>query len=93
VWPGRAGQERLERELPVHPRADQGVGAPVPERDHSQELPDQLAALVLQWHRRHAQPRVLGEQGDDRGDVAGLVSAREAFREAGLGGRVGRSRC
>ncbi len=54
----------------------------------SQELADRRAALVLVGLGRHPNPRVVGEQGDDRVDVAALERLAEAVEQLPLGGRV-----
>ena len=85
TWP-RGMQVGAEGELAVGPGGDEPVGAPVPERDLGQEAGDRVVALVLQRRRRHGQPGVVGEQGDDAVHVAGLVGAGEPLDELLLAG-------
>ena len=73
---GRAG-----RNQPVPPRTA--------ERDRCQEAGHGRATLVLQRQRRHPQPRVVGEQGDDRVDVAALERLGEAGGKVAFAAGVG----
>ncbi len=79
-------QVSAEGELAVGPGGDEPVGAPVPERDLGQEPGDRVVALVLQRRRRHGQPGVVGEQGDNAVHVAALVGAGEPLDELLLPG-------
>jgi len=82
----RLAQVGAEGELAVGPGGDEPVGAPVAERDLGQEAGDRAVALVLQRRRRHGQPGVVGEQGDDAVHVTGLVGAGEPLDKLLLGG-------
>jgi hypothetical protein len=66
-----------ERGLAVGPGRDEAGPAAGAEPGGGEEPGDQLAAVVFQRKRRHGRGDVLGEQGDDAGDVAGLVGAGE----------------
>src|SRR5215831_3035817 len=97
LQPRRAGDARVgvpdvgaEGGLAVGAGRDHPVGAALPEGHHTQEPRRQLTALVLQRDRRHAQQDVVGEQGDEGVDVAGVVSAGEPGDELAFGGRIGR---
>src|SRR5205814_1252877 len=90
LWAAGFAQVGAEGELAVGPGGDEPVGAPVAERDLGQEAGDRAVALVLQRRRRHGQPGVVGEQGDDAVHVAGLVGAGEPLDELLLGGRLRR---
>ena len=63
--------------LVVGPGRDQPVGAACPECCCFQELGREFAAVVFKRNRRHGQPDVAGEQGDDRVKVAVLVGPGE----------------
>jgi cytochrome bd ubiquinol oxidase subunit II len=81
-------------ELAVGPGGDEPVGSAVAERDLGQEPGDRAVPLVFQRRRRHGQPGIVGEQGDDAVHVAALVGAGEPLDELLLpGGFRGRGWC
>jgi hypothetical protein len=43
-----------------------------------QEGPDRVQAVVLVWRRRHGQPRIIGEQGENAVDIGSDVCLGEA---------------
>jgi hypothetical protein len=57
--------------LPVRLGLDKAVATPGRE-ELSEELPDQVAADVLQRHRRHGQEDVVGEQIEHTPEVGAL---------------------
>ena len=73
----RVLQVQAECGLVVGPGRDQPVGAAGPECCCFQELGREFAAMVFKRNRRHGQPDVAGEQGDDRVKVAVLVGPGE----------------
>jgi hypothetical protein len=78
----RVAQVAGEGGLPVRPGGDEpGPPGPVPERNLAQEVPDRVTSLVLKRERRHGEPGVLGEQGDDRLDVAAFERVGELARD------------
>ena len=79
---------RAECRLAVGPGLDEAVGATVAEGDGGEESRRLLDAVVLERHRRHRHGDVVGEQGHERVDVAGLVGAGEAVDELALLGRA-----
>jgi cytochrome d ubiquinol oxidase subunit II len=84
--PGRLAQVGGDGELSVGAGGDEPVGSAVAERDLGQETGDRAVPLVLQRRRRHGQPGVVGEQGDDAVHVAGLVGAGEPLDKLFLPG-------
>ena len=83
---------RAECRLAVGPRLDEAVGATVAEGHGGEEARRLLEAVVLERHRRHRHRDVVGEEGHERVDVAGLVGAGEAVDERTLLGRDGTRR-
>src|SRR5262245_52260608 len=73
----RVPRVEAERGLAIGPGRDDAGPAAGAEPGGGEEPGDRLAAVVLQWQRRHGYRDVLGQQGDDAGDVAGLVGAGE----------------
>ena len=73
-----------ERGLAIGPGGDQPDPASLPE-DQREEPRGQLAALVLQRNRRHGQPGVLGQQGDDAVHVRRLEGPGQLGNESLLG--------
>jgi hypothetical protein len=55
----------------------------------AQEGLDRRGSLVLEREGRHRHPGVVGEEGDDRGDVVGFPGVDEASDELALARRVG----
>src|SRR5215467_14923755 len=86
----RVLEVHAEGGLPVGPGRYEAGSPAWPEGGGGQVPGGQVTALVLQWMRWHPQRDVLGEQGDDGRDVAGLVGAGEALDELTLssGARV-----
>ena len=74
----RVAQVAAEGGLAVRPGGNEpGLPGSVAERDGVQEMPDRVGALVLERQRRHREPGIVGEQGDDRRDVAALERVGE----------------
>jgi len=70
--------------LPVGPGRNEAGPSAWPERG-GQVPGGQVAALVFHRVRWHGQCDVPGEQGDDGGDVAGLVGAGEPLDQVPFG--------
>jgi hypothetical protein len=64
-------------ELPVGPGGDDAVRAAGSESDGLEESGGEITALVLERQRRHRQPDVLGQEGDNGAQVAVLVGPGE----------------
>jgi hypothetical protein len=77
-----------ERGLAIGPGRDNAGPAAGAEPGGGEEPGDRLAAVVLQRERRHGHGDVLGQQGDDAGDVAGLVGAGEPVDQVPFPGGV-----
>jgi hypothetical protein len=73
----RAREVAAEGGLTVGPRGDEPERPVVARITDAEEVFDCLGRLVLVGIGRHRQPRVVGEQGDDRADVAVLERVRE----------------
>ena len=86
----RVADVEAERGLAVGPGRYQPGRPARPERGGREELRGQLASLVLERERRHGQPGVVGEQGDDAIHVGGLEGPGEPIHQLLLGGRAGR---
>ena len=87
VWPrdlGLGGREvDAERRLRVGARRHEQRRA-APERAVVQERADHVAALVLVRLRRHRQPGLVGQQGDDRVGIACLDGVGKAADDLAL---------
>ncbi len=80
-----------ERRLAVRSGRHEPVTTTIAERDRGEELTDQLGSLVFQRHWRHAQPRVIGHEGDKPLYVGGFERGDELAEQLLLRGREGNS--
>jgi MFS family permease len=98
--PVRVGDRRLpvgdvtaERRLAVRPDRDELVPAgAAAEGDHRQQVRRGVGSPVADGQRRHRQPGIVGQHGDQRADVAALERVGEAREQVTLGGRAGQRR-
>jgi len=69
-------------ELAIGPGRHEPPGALAAGGDGGEEAVGRLAALVLERHRRHLDPIILGEQPDDAVDVMACEGVGEALHQA-----------
>jgi EmrB/QacA subfamily drug resistance transporter len=87
------GDVTAERRLAVRPDRDEPEPAgAAAEGDHRQQVRRGVASPVAEGQRRHRQPGVVGQHGNQRADVAVLERVGEPREQVTLGGRAGQRR-